>query len=886
MATGAVADLDASGFEYLVEGSPDGIVLHIDHRITYANAAAARILGFDRAQDLLGVCLSDFLEPRILASVRRRIIRMVATGENMQPLGLVVTAQDGRKIEVEVKSAPFPMAGNRTAIQTVLRDLSDGLLNEARYRSLVDHSAETVVLLDLNGTITYANPGLMGALGYDRDAVVGRSALEFLHPDSAEARMTEFASLLEGPPGTGRTVDLELRGADGNFRVFEGVANNLTDDPFLAGVMISLRDVTIRREAEHRLAGQSRALSMLADGEAVEPILEVITGLIQEGIKGSACVVRAKGTGDEIWGPLAWSGFPPELGAQLGRLDSGPWLSCATSGQALVCEKLADEPGLKKWARMTAKAGFRSCTCLPLLRSSDREVLGVLTVYGPDPLRPGDAGWVVAKSVADLLGVVLERTRANAELVKAADFDALTGLPGRRFMVRYLAGLLAEQANVAAAHDARLQPGPKPGAVRRQKNRMGRVTLFSMDLDRFKVVNDSLGHLLGDLVIKAVAERIVSVLGPDDLVARFGGDEFIICCREVRGRKEAEVLATGITAAFAEPVVVDGRSVFVTLSIGVAASGDGVDRPEELIRNADAAMYRAKDLGRARVVVYDAAFSRRARDRMELDHDLHVALDQGQFHLAYQPLFDLQTGLARGTEALLRWEHPERGVISPAEFVPVAEESALIIPIGEWVLDTACRQLAQWRSLLGPSRPLSVGVNMSMVQLASPGLSAMVARVMRRTGINPCDLSLEITESALLVDNPAGIEILNELRALGLHLALDDFGTGYSSLSYLRRFPVDMVKVDRAFVDGLGSGDEDDAIVAAIIFMARALGYVSVAEGVETPEQLKRLRALGCDLAQGYLLGRPASAEEMTRVFTAGPVPPLDGGQKDLWSIS
>ncbi|MHB1487631.1 MAG: putative bifunctional diguanylate cyclase/phosphodiesterase, partial [Acidimicrobiales bacterium] len=406
--------------------------------------------------------------------------------------------------------------------------------------------------------------------------------------------------------------------------------------------------------------------------------------------------------------------------------------------------------------------------------------------------------------------------------------------------------------------------------------------LFCVDLDRFKIVNDSLGHVIGDLVIKAAAERIVAVLGSDDLVARFGGDEFIICCREVRGRKEAEVLATGLASAFAEPVVVDGRSVFVTLSIGVAASGDEADRPEELIRNADAAMYRAKDLGRARVVVYDSAFRRRARDRMELDHDLHVALDQGQFHLAYQPLFDLQTGLARGTEALLRWEHPERGSISPAEFVPVAEESALIIPIGEWVLDTACRQLAKWRSLLGPSRALSVGVNMSMVQLAGPGLSAMVARVMRRTGINPSDLSLEITESALLVDNPAGIEILNELRALGLHLALDDFGTGYSSLSYLRRFPVDMVKVDRAFVDGLGSGDEDDAIVAAIIFMARALGYVSVAEGVETQEQLERLTALGCDLAQGYLLGRPASADEMTRVFTAGPAPLLDRPKRPL----
>ena len=873
------ANLDATGFEQLAEGSPDGIVLHLDRCILYANPTAARILGYDDAAELVGVALSDFLDSHALASVSRRISRILATGENVRPIGLLIKIRGGQTREIEVKSAPFKTSHGRTAIQTVIRDLTDSRLNEARYRTLVDHSAETVVVLDLNGTVTYANPGWADALGYRHDAVLGRTALDFLRPEHVEELMRDFSELVNGGAGASRTIALDLIGADGTFRTFEGVANNLIDDPFVAGVMISLRDVTSRRAAERRLAGQSQVMSLLAEGEPVERILEVVTGLVQQGIGGAACAVISPDPSDGSWRALAWWGLPPDLGAALGQLQLGHWIDGDAGATSGLCEKLTDEPGLGKWARRAARAGFNFCTRRPLLRSSDREILGMLVIFGPVHLRRRDPEWELAKFATDLMAVVMERTKANEELVRAADFDLLTSLPGRRFMVRHLGELLAEQARVAV--DTSPESGQGRAGRRRQ---LGRVTLFSLDLDRFKVVNDSLGHWIGDLVIKAVAERISAVLGPDDLVARFGGDEFIICCREVSGNEEAEVLAAGISTALTDPVVVDGRAVFVKVSIGVASMAEDVDGPEALIRNADAAMYRAKELGRGRVVVYDAAFLQRARNRMEIDQDLHVALDQGHFYLDYQPIYDLRTGRIQGAEALLRWAHPERGLISPADFVPVAEESGLIIPIGEWVLDTVCHQVAEWRGLFGPTANLSVGVNMSTIQLASPGLAGMVARAIKRTKVDPADLSLEITESALLVDNLAGIEILMELRALGLHLALDDFGTGYSSLSYLRRFPVEMVKVDKGFVGGLGAGDEDDAIVAAIIFMARALGFASVAEGVETEAQLHRLIALGCDMAQGFLLGRPSSARQFSQAFQSGPLPMLDHGQTDLWS--
>lgn len=871
-------DLDGPGaiglgegaFERLVSESPDGIVVHLDRRIIYGNDAAARMLGFDAGPRLAGVVLSDLLGAKALASVRRRILRMVTTGEPAEPIGLVLRVRHGVSLKVEVKSRLYPLDDGRVAIQTIVRKLSDDRLSEERHRALVDNSAEIVAVLDLDGTLTYANAGLADALGYGPDVILGRSAFDFVHPETLERVKLDFATIVDGPTGAGPTIDLDLVAADGGVRIFEGTATNLVDDPFVAGIMVSLRDVTARRSAELRLARHSEVMDMLARGESVQRILATVTDLLQSASPGAACLINAiEGNGRDFY-PMATAGLDDHFQEAFFHARSGPWDELGDDDKPMIFEDLGWRLEWGTWAGPAMTSGFVACSCLPLLGSSDRELLGTLTIFTLRPLLPQDQEWEVARFAADLMAIVLERTRVNAELVRAADFDLLSGLPSRHFMLRHLTALLtdADHATDSNIEEGRLETARRP--------RMGRVTLFSIDLDRFKVVNDSLGHGIGDLVIKAIAQRISAVLGPDDLVARFGGDEFVICFDQVRGRKEADVLALGVASALSEPVVVEGRSVFVTASIGVAFGGPDVDGPEDLIRNADAAMYRAKSMGRGRVVVFDAGLRDRARSRLEMDHDLRVALEQGQFHLEYQPLMELGSGLVHGVEALLRWQHPQHGAISPADFIPVAEESGFIIPMGEWVLETACEALARWRQQLPRPAFLSVGINLSTVQLAAPGLTAVVSRIMSRTGVDPDDLYLEITESALLVDSPGGIEILSKLRSLGLHLALDDFGTGYSSLSFLKRFPVDMVKVDRAFVDGLGTRDEDDAIVAAIVFMARALGYQSVAEGVETQQQMERLLAMGCDLAQGFLLARPQPFEAVTDLLLGGPLPTAD----------
>ena len=371
-------------------------------------------------------------------------------------------------------------------------------------------------------------------------------------------------------------------------------------------------------------------------------------------------------------------------------------------------------------------------------------------------------------------------------------------------------------------------------------------------------MNDSLGHSAGDRLLVALADRLRSAIRPNDMVARFGGDEFTVLCTSVPNEDVAQELAQRMTDEVAKPIMLAEGEVFVTASVGIALSGGELETPETLLRNADAAMYRAKEHGRARAEVFESDAHDRAVRHLRTGNELHRALERGELRLHYQPIMNLETGHVSGFEALIRWEHPERGLVRPDEFVGLAEETGLIVPIGVWALEEACRQAAVWQTA---GSDLSISVNLSPRQLAEPGLPDDVARVLHSTGINPESLWLEITENTLMRDAESAVRILGSLRSLGVRLAVDDFGTGYSSMSYLKRFPVEALKVDRTFVDGLGREPEDTAICTAVVSLAHALGLHAVAEGVETPEQLAELRTLGCELAQGYLFGKPAPAD-------------------------
>jgi diguanylate cyclase (GGDEF)-like protein len=394
----------------------------------------------------------------------------------------------------------------------------------------------------------------------------------------------------------------------------------------------------------------------------------------------------------------------------------------------------------------------------------------------------------------------------------------------------------------------------------------GHLAVIFLDLDRFKVVNDSLGHAAGDSMLIEVATRLSEVARRSDTVARFGGDEFVILCERLSVDEDAGVIAARISRAFEQPFMYEGQPMHVTGSMGIAVTDGSATSAEELIRDADAAMYQAKERGHGNgsFQFFDPGIRARAVARMTVEGELRRALENDEFRLHYQPLVKLDaTHSIVGVEALIRWQHPQRGLLAPAEFMAVAEDSNLIVVIGRWVLDEACRQIAEWNAERPDAAPLGVAVNVSARQLAHQSLSDDVAAALERHSVKPQWLTIEMTETALLEEAVASGSTLNDLSRLGVHIALDDFGTGYSSLSHLRRFPVDIIKIDRGFVSGLDSLSDDAPIVAAVTAMAHALGLTTIGEGIETAGQLQALQDLGCDEGQGFLLSHPLPAADV-----------------------
>jgi len=450
-------------------------------------------------------------------------------------------------------------------------------------------------------------------------------------------------------------------------------------------------------------------------------------------------------------------------------------------------------------------------------------------------------GQVDPRLLARSISYAIERKRSEVQLAHQALHDALTGLPNRALFLDRLGQALS-----------------------RMDRRDAHVAVLFLDLDRFKVVNDSLGHGAGDRLLIDVAARLQQVLRGGDTAARFGGDEFVILCEEVDGEREAITIAERIASALDAPFGVGEEEVFVRTSVGIAlASGSSQSRPEAVIRDADAAMYRAKERGGGVYEVFDDGMRERALRRLETENRLHRALLHDEFVLHYQPQIRMATGTVTGVEALVRWHHPERGLVAPAEFIASAEETGLIIALGAWVLEEACRQSAAWCAARPDLAPVVVSINLSARQIAHPDLVATVADTIARTGVDPATLCLEVTETAVMDDHEAAADVLLELKALGLTLAIDDFGTGYSSLRALQRFPFDVVKIDRSFVTGIETSEQESAIVAAIVSLSHALGLRTVAEGVEQVAQVERLRVLGCDIAQGYFYARPAAPADL-----------------------
>jgi len=464
--------------------------------------------------------------------------------------------------------------------------------------------------------------------------------------------------------------------------------------------------------------------------------------------------------------------------------------------------------------------------------------------------KDGSFRWMLSRGVAvhDASGNALRMAGSQTDITEGKVSDPLTGLPNRLLFIDRVGRLIKH--------------------TKRRKDQLFAV-LF-LDLDGFKMVNDSMGHLIGDQLLLGVANRLekclrstdtVARLGETFTVARLGGDEFTVLLDDIKDPSDAKRAADRMMKALASPFLLGGKEVFTSVSIGIALSNSAYEQPEDILRDADTAMYRAKSLGKARYEVFDADMRASVMARLQLETDLHRALERGELRNFYQPIVALASGEIAGFEALLRWQHPTRGLLGPIEFIPVAEETGLIRELGWWNLREACRQISEWRGGLIAQRRLTISVNLSAKQFLQPNLVEDIRKLLIELALPPEALKLEITESTVMADPSAAVEMLQQIKSLGIHLAIDDFGTGYSSLSYLHRFPLDTLKIDRSFISGMGDDGEGMEIARTILPMANNLRLDVVAEGVETIQQVALLKKLHCKYGQGYYFSRPLSAE-------------------------
>jgi diguanylate cyclase (GGDEF)-like protein/PAS domain S-box-containing protein len=616
-----------------------------------------------------------------------------------------------------------------------------------------------------------------------------------LHPDDRERVTSSLAAGLKGEVADSE-YDFRVSDDSGGWRWIHNRMHLVRDGDGRPERLVGVgMDVTAEHRAEEALARSERAYRLALDSMTDAFIATDGAGRVTD------------------WNPAAEQMYG--------------WTREEILGKPIV-ETLSPPDHHRRWGQLAGRGLVLPET---RLRGYAAEAIGVRKDGSEFPVEIQATSVAVEdeRCLQVFVRDISERKAAEAELARLALLDSLTGLPNRNLLMDRMLG-----------------------AVGRIERRPGRIAVLFIDLDRFKVVNDSLGHSTGDRLLCTVGERLSRIVRSSDTVARFGGDEIVVLCEDVADEAEAAALAEQILAAVSEPLRLDnGREVVLTASIGIAMTDSPRTEPGALIRDADAAMYRAKERGRARLEMFDDEMRARAMAQLELESDLRHALSCEELSLSYQPVVSLADGGVRGVEALVRWNHPTRGVLPPGSFVPLAEETGMIVPIGTWVLEEACRQMARWERERSPLSRLTVAVNLSARQLAQQDLAGIVAEALARHAVEPARLCLEITETALLEGASTTTANLHLLRDLGLQVLVDDFGTGFASLSYLRSFTIDGIKLDASFVAGVGQNPTDTAIIEGVVYIARELHLKVVAEGVEREDQLHALRTVGCDLGQG-----------------------------------
>jgi diguanylate cyclase (GGDEF)-like protein/PAS domain S-box-containing protein len=811
-AEGALGDSEEK-YRMLLDGVHDYAIFLLDPggRVVSWNAGAERIKGYTSEQ-IIGQNFSCFFSPEDIKHGRpEEVLRMTAASGRHEERGMRVRKDGSQFLANVVFTALRDAAGNLQGFSEISRDLSESKESEAKYRGLLEAAPDAMVVVNQRGEIVLLNVQAEKQFGYRRDELVGQKVKNIIPEGFAERLIADgtrnAAEALAQEIGTG--IELIGRRKDGSDFPIEIMLSPLES---AEGVLVTaaIRDISVRQAAEKHLAqmeGRYRGLLEAA------PDAMVVVGQGGEIVLLNVQAEKQFGyRRDELVGQKVKNIIPEGFAERL-------IADALRSAEDALAQQIGT--GIELNGRRKDGSEFPIEIMLSPLKGAE--------------------GILVTAAIRD----ITTRKKAEALMIHSSEHDFLTGLPNRM--------LLCDRVNQAIRM-----------AIRHKR----KVAVLFLDLDGFKHINDSLGHPTGDKLLQSVGKRLVDCVRGSDTVSRQGGDEFVVLLSEEEDSEDASITAKRMLRAVAEAHFIDQRDLHVTCSVGVSVYPDDGLNAETLIKNADTAMYQAKENGRQTYQYFKPAMNVRAVERQSIEESLRRALERQEFVVHYQPKINLKTGRISGAEALLRWTHPTRGPVPPGQFIPVAEDCGLILPIGTWVLRQACQQARAW---VDAGLPLgTMAVNISAMQLRNENFLEGVFAILQDTRLDPRLLELELTESVLMKHAESTASILTALRDRGVQVAVDDFGTGYSSLSYLWKFPIDALKIDQSFVRQITTVPDEIIIVKAVIGLGRSLKLRVVAEGVETQEQLAFLQAHQCDEAQGYYFSRPVLPEQFAKLLKTG----------------
>lgn len=802
-------------YRTLFENANDLIYVHDLHgNYLSANSAALNTLGYTR-EEIADLNMKDIIVPEHLDLARLMLANKINDASETA-YEIDCLNKNGERMTLEINSSIIYKEGKAVAVQGIARDITERKHTEAalvkseeNYRELFENANDLIYTHDLQGNFTSLNRAGELITGYSREEAVKMNISQVVAPEFLETARLMSGRKIAGEKPT--AYELEIISKYGE-RVSLELSTRLIyqgDQPI--GVQGIGRDITERKQTEKALIQSEQSYRFLSEG-----IMHQVWTATPDGIPDYVSRQTLEYFGkpaEEVLGDKWISAVHP---------DDFPstrekWIRSLATGENYEAEfRLLRADGVYRWHLARASAGVDQSGKI--------------------------FKWFGTNTDID------DQKAAEAKLNFFAMHDPLTQLPNRaQFM------LCLEQA-----------------INRYAKNPKAQFAVLYLDLDRFKIINDSLGHNTGDKLLVAIAERLTACVRPGDVIARLGGDEFTILLMRSGNEENVCLIAERLQSEISTPFYFDNYEVYTTASIGVIMADAVKRKPEDYLRDADAAMYQAKANGKARYEIFDHEMHERSLGILELETDLRRAVERQEFEVYYQPIVLLDTGEILELEALIRWRHPERGLISPAEFISSAEETGLIVPIGEWILVEACRQIGDWQKRFPQANDLSVSVNLSAKQLLQPHLIERIMKSLAENNLLPRHLKLEVTESVVMEHAEESLKVLDRLNKFGIGVSTDDFGTGFSSLSYLHQFPFVRLKIDRSFISQIENDQKSEAIVKTILMLSQSLNIEAVAEGIENENQMDKLKSFGCHLGQGYLFSKPIKAEEVERLIAEG----------------